>query len=276
LAREKNNRRLAAYLLVAATLFFALFPIFWVTSTSFKSQQEWFVRPIHWLPYSPSLVNYASVFGSATAVRSIYNSLIVTFSATVLAFLIGFPAAYVISRLRTGRFSLFVLPLIVRACPPIVFAIPLLVFYAAFGLTDTLQALIPVYAGTTVFYFIWLVKPFIDAVPHEVEEAAMVDGVKRWRLPFSVILPIVLGGVAAATIFVFILNWTEFVLVLTLTRLDARTIPVQMTTVTSLYSVQGYGQQAVVSTISLIPFLAVAYFLQKQLLRTFYFGTAKG
>lgn len=189
--------------------------------------------------------------------------------------MIGFPAAYAISRYRTGRFALFVLPLIVRASPPIVFAIPLLVFYAAVGLIDTLQALIPIYAGTTVFYFIWLVKPFIDAVPREIEEAAMVDGVKRWRLPFNVVLPIVLGGVAAATIFVFIMNWTEFVLALTLTRLEARTIPIQMTTITSLYSVQGHGQESAVSTVSLIPFLFVAYFLQKKLVRAFYLGSAK-
>lgn len=205
-----------------------------------------------------------------------YNSIIVTFGAIFLALLIGYPAAYAVSRKRSGRFSLFVLPLIVRASPPIVFAIPLLVFYATFGLLDTLQALIPIYAGITVFYFIWLVKPFIDAVPQEIEEAAMVDGVKRWRLPFNVILPIMLGGVVAASIFVFILNWTEFVLALTLTQLNARTVPIQMTTITSPYSIVGYGQDAVVSTVSLIPFLFVAYFLQKQLVHTFYLGTAKG
>ncbi len=270
-----NNRQRVAYLLMALAVVLTLFPVFWVASISFQGQQEWFARPVHWLPSFPTLANYAAVFANPHGVRAIYNSLIVTFSATVTAMLIGFPAAYAISRYRTGRFSLFVLPLIVRASPPIVFAIPLLVFYAAVGLIDTLQALIPIYAGTTVFYFIWLVKPFIDAVPHEIEEAAMVDGVKRWRLPFNVVLPIVLGGVAAATIFVFIMNWTEFVLALTLTRLEARTIPIQMTTITSLYSVQGHGQESAVSTVSLIPFLFVAYFLQKKLVRTFYLGTAK-
>ncbi len=272
----KINRQLLAYLLMALVVILTLFPVFWVASISFKGQQEWFARPIHWLPSSPTLSNYAGVFANPSAVKAIYNSLIVTFSATVIAMLTGFPAAYAISRYRTARFSLFILPLIVRASPPIVFAIPLLVFYATVGLVDTLQALIPIYVATTVFYFIWLVKPFIDAVPHEIEEAAMVDGVKRWRLPFSVVLPIVLGGVAAATIFVFILNWTEFVLALSLTILNARTIPIQMTTLTSLYSLQGYGQQSVVSTISVIPFLFVAYFLQKQLVRTFYLGSAKG
>lgn len=252
-----------------------LFPIFLLISISFKGQFEWLAHPYHWLPKIPTLSNYASVFGTQLGVRAISNSLTVALGGTVLALFVGYPAAYVISRHTAGKFSLFIEPLILRASPPVVFAIPLLVFYSSVGLIDKLQGLVPLYGATTVFYIIWLTKPFIDAVPREIEEAAMADGVARWRLPFSVILPLVAGGVAAATIFVFILNWTEFTFALTLTLYAARTVPIQMTTLNSQYSVAGNGQAAALSTVSLIPFLLIAYYLQKQLVRAFYVGAVK-
>ena len=121
-----------------------------------------------------------------------------------------------------------------------------------------------------------MIKPFIDAVPRELEDAAMLDGVAGWKIPFSLILPMVAGGVVAATIFVFVLNWTEFVLALNLTRFAARTMPLQMAAFNALGSIsEGQGQAAALSTVSIIPFLVIAYYLQKQLVRTFYVGAVK-
>ena len=262
---------------MAILVIVTVFPIFWVIAISFKSQNEWFATPVHWLPKRPTLSNYALAFASEYGVRAISNSLMVALGGTALALFTGFPAAYVISRYRGGKFGLFVVPLILRASPPAAVAIPLLVFYASLGLVDTTQGLILVYGATTVFYIIWMVKPFVDAVPREVEEAAMIDGVARWKIPFSLILPMVAGGVVAATIFVFMLNWTEFVLALSLTRFDARTVPLQMAAFSALGAIsEGQGQAAALSTVSLVPFIFVAYQLQKQLIRTFFVGAVRG
>ncbi len=255
---------------MATLVIITLFPIFLVITTSFKTESEWFALPVHWLPNMPTFSNYAAAFASESGVRAISNSFIVALGGTALALFTGFPAAYVISRYRTGRLGLFIVPLIMRASPPAAVAIPLLLFYASLGLVDTTLGLILVYGATTVFYIIWMVKPFVERVPPEVEDAALIDGVARWKIPFSVILPVIAGGVVAATIFVFILNWTEFALALTLTRFDARTVPLQMAVFSDMgvSTRLGQGQAAALSTVSIVPFTLIAYQLQKQLTRT--------
>ncbi len=250
----------------------ALFPLFWTFSTSFETEQELFTRPPHWLPRAPTLSNYATVFGQ-NGLRVISNGLIVSFGGTGLALLLGFPAAYSLSRHRKGRLAVIIVPLILRASPPVVLAIPLVVFYSSVRLIDTTQGLILIYGATTVFYIVWMIKPFIDAVPCELEDAATVDGVPRWKLPLNLILPMVMGGVVVSTAFVFILNWTEYVLALTLTSHEARTAALQMA---GMGATAGdwvdQGPAAALSSISLIPFLLAAYYLQKQLVRNFFVG----
>lgn len=272
-----NSRKAVAYVVMAVVVAFTLFPVYWVISTSFKPPSEWFAQPVHWLPRNPTLSNYETTYATTAGFKVIFNSLIVALGSTALALFIGYPAAYAISRHGTGRFALFLVPLILRASPPMVIALPLLVFYSSVGLLDTAQGLILVYAATTVFYIIWMIKPFIHAVPRDLEDAAMVDGVPRWSIPFKVILPTIAGGVVTSTIFVFILNWTEFSLALALTMNQVRTIPIQMMTISGLGGdSQGHGQAAALSTVSLVPFILGAYFLQKQLLRNLFLGIVRG
>jgi multiple sugar transport system permease protein len=162
------------------------------------------------------------------------------------------------------------MPALLSLTPPVVLALPLVVFYAAMGLIDTLVGLALVYGGTSAFYVIWITKPFIDAVPREVEEAARVDGEDSWAIPFTIILPIIASGVIATIFFVFLLNWTGFVLALSLTRSEARTLPLALTAVRGLGAVsQAEGTAAAVGTLSLAPFFAVSYFAQRYFIRVF-------
>lgn len=272
---RRNNRRLAAYALSVTTIIVALFPVFWIVSFSFKTGIELLQHPgpLYWLPQNPTLVNYEDAFGTLTGQKAIWESLSLASASTLLAVAVGFPAAYAVSRYGTTKVSLFLVPLILRVLPAIVIAIPLLVFYATLGLVDTVYGLIFVYTATTVFYIVWLTKPFIDALPREVEEAALVDGVPRWKLPYKVVLPTVLGGVLVAAYFVFLLNWTEFILVLTLGRVEVRSIPIVWTILTALGVISGnHGQASAVTTVSLGPLLIGAYYLQKQLVRVPLFG----
>jgi multiple sugar transport system permease protein len=272
-AAKRRRHQFFVYALLMIVVVATLFPIFWVVSSSFKTEFELFSLPAHWLPETPTLTSYAAAFASQSGVGAISNSLAVAIGGTFLALLIGFPSAYVISRYRGGRFAVFVLPLIMRATPPAVIAIPLLIFYSSVGMVDTLQGLVLPYSAATVFYVIWMIKPFIDAVPRELEDAAMIDGVPRWRIPFGLILPIVAGGVAAAAIFVFVLDWTEFTLALMLTRMQTQTIPLQMAAFNSLGAIsEGQGQAAALSTVSLAPFLTIAYVFQKKLVSAFSAG----
>ena len=265
------------YLVAAILLLLTIFPLFWMVSFSFKGVEELtqYPEPIYWLPQRPTLFNYADAFATFTGLKAIWESFAIASASTVLAVLIGFPAAYTVSRhgVDRTRFSFFLVPLILRVMPSAVLALPLLVFYSTFGLIDTAGGIILVYGGTTVFYVIWLVKPFIDAVAPEIEDAAMMDGVPRWKVPYWVTLPTVLGGVVIAAFFVFILNWTEFVFVLALGRIDIQTIPVVMTSLSAFGVLSGaHGDASAVSTVSLAPFLVGAYYLQKRLQRVSFFG----
>jgi len=266
------------YVVAASMMILTIFPLFWMVSFSFKGVEELsqFPEPIYWLPQRPTLFNYEDAFGTVTGLRAIWESFSIALASTVFAMLIGFPAAYSASRYRLHRprLTLFLIPLILRVMPTMVLAIPLLVFYFTFGLLDTVGGMVLIYGGTTVFYIIWLTKPFIDAVPPEIEDAAMMDGVARWKVPFWVTLPTVLGGLTIAAFFVFMLNWTEFVLVLTLGRTEVQTIPVVMTSLSAFGVLSGaHGDASAVSTVSLAPFSVGAYYLQRRLLRVSLFGS---
>jgi multiple sugar transport system permease protein len=264
-----------AYALVTITTIVTLFPVFWIVSFSFKSGIELLQQPgpIYWLPRNPVFTNYQDAFGTFVGQKATWESFSLASMSTLLSVLIGFPAAYAISRYGTSKSQLFLVPLILRVLPAIVISIPLLVFYATLGLVDSFYGLVVVYAGTTVFYIIWLTKPFIDAVPRELEDAAMIDGVARWKIPHKVVLPTVLGGLLVAAFFVFLLDWTEFSFVLTLGRVEIRTIPIVWTILTALGVISGnHGQASAVTTVSLVPLLFGAYYLQKQLRRVPLFG----
>src|SRR3989441_1445508 len=224
-AVRRSRHPFFVYTLLVIVVVATLFPVFWVVSSSFKTEFELFSLPAHWLPQTPTLSSYAVAFASQSGAQAISNSLVIALVGTLLALLIGFPSAYVISRYRGGRFALFVMPLIMRASPPAVIAIPLLIFYSSLGMVDTLQGLVLPYTAVTVFYVIWMIKPFVDAVPRELEDAAMIDGVPRWRIPFGVILPIVAaGGLAPDNIF-FLFYLEEVTPQTMLTRMQEPTTP---------------------------------------------------
>ncbi|MFQ5997717.1 MAG: carbohydrate ABC transporter permease, partial [Candidatus Bathyarchaeia archaeon] len=207
-------------------------------------------------------------FTNPSNIKAIANSIIVALSGTGLAIVLGYPVAYSISRgVARWRFFMF-MAMIPRAIPPVVLAIPLLVFYSALGFLDTLHGLSLIYAVISVFFIIWMLKPFIDSIPIALEEAALLDGVSRFTTPFRIVLPLVRGGLGAAAVLVFILNWSEFLFALILSRVNARTVPVQLMILNPMgASPATEGVVAALSSLVIIPFFATVYFFFKYLLK---------
>lgn len=280
-------KKVLYYLVMALAAVLALFPIFWLVSTSLKNVPEWFARPVVWISPAPTLENYAAIFGLPApnliiaggvlvpAFRAFANSALVAVGTTALAIVIGYLAAYSISRYKTGGASVYFFVLTTRMLPPVAVLIPLLVFFTTFALVDSIPGLIIIYLGVNVGFVIWIVRGFIDDIPKEVEEAASLDGVSKWAIPFKVILPLVKGGLAAAALFVFILSWTEFGVALILTRFQATTIPIQ------LFKYQygagnALGPMAALSTLAIIPVIIFGYLIQKQLVRGLSMGAIRG
>jgi multiple sugar transport system permease protein len=207
--------------------------------------------------------------------KSVIDSAICSVGGTALSIIVGLLAAFGIARHRIGGefFPIFLLS--ARMAPPIVAAIPLLILYSIIGLVDTHIGLIIAYACFTLPYSTWMIASFIEEIPRDLEEAAQVDGMSTLETHFKVTLPLIKGGIAATALFIFILNWSEFLLALTLTHEKVLTIPVQIKAFFT-YSGQLYGPQSAFGVIAIIPLIAFSLIIQRHLVRGLTFGAIKG
>lgn len=276
------------YAVLMLWLLIVAFPIFWIISTSFKPDHEWFAwPPVYWSD-TPTLKNYLNVwtdysdYEDTQYIKSLQkpwialrNSLVISLLSTVLAVGFGAIIAYGVSRYRilseTRMFQLLML----RMVPPIVIVAPLSLYYATLGLLDTVIGLVIVYFLTTLPYAVWMTKSFIDEVPREVEQAAMILGASRWRTIWEVVLPLVRSGLVATFLFILILTWSEYLLALILSKTDVVTLPVELSKYEGSTEGRVYGRQAALAVGVTIPLVIIGVFIRKHLARGFSFGMVR-
>jgi multiple sugar transport system permease protein len=297
------RRRLAPVVRHAILIAWALlimFPIFWMLQTSFKGSGEWVSWPPHWLPHDPTLKNYAQIFtfnvtGAGVAREateqpfniwgSLADSLTICTIASLIALFMGTFLAYAISRFNVGGSKFRHMVLLVRMIPPIVVAIPLLMYYAIIipfateavlgtriSLFDTRTGLSLLYLTVTLPFVIWMMLSFIDEVPYTLEHAARIMGAGRMYTLRKVVLPLVASGMVVTFMFVFILNWAEFLLALTLTHPNVETLPVLLNKFQSASEGRLYGPQAAIGTVITVPVVIMGVLIQKHLVKGFSFG----
>ncbi|MDF2767078.1 MAG: carbohydrate transporter rane protein 2, family, partial [Rhodospirillales bacterium] len=284
------GRRLA----VAFAMVIAFFPIFWLISTSFKPYEEWAQWPPVWITERPTLQNYRIVFApeaarqfaatqagsldykvSGSAWKAFGDSAIISISATILSVAFGTLAAWAMVRFGTGGENYPFQFLTVRMFPPIAVVVPMVVLFSILRLSDTYMGLIIAYTAFTLPFSIWMIRSFIEEVPSELEGAAMIGGMTRLQAFRSVTLPLVKGGIMATALFIFILNWSEFLFALTLTAGDVVTVTVQVANYVSASSGKLYGVQAAMGTVSTLPVILFGYVIQRHLVRGLTFGAIK-
>ncbi len=159
--------------------------------------------------------------------------------------------------------------------PPIAIIIPVMIMWAALRMVDTWYGLVIIYGVVTFAFVVWLMKSFFDEVPRELDEAAIVDGASYWGAFFKVVLPLAKGGIAATALFVFILNWSDFLVALFLTNRNWVTIPVFLNRLVTAETGTQYGPKAALGVIALIPVLLFGIMIQKYLVRGLTFGAVK-
>lgn len=162
-----------------------------------------------------------------------------------------------------------------RLFPPLAVLIPVMIMWAFLGMIDTWWGLSLIYGIVTLPFAFWLMMTFFDEVPREIEEAALVEGCSPWRVFYRVTLPMVKAALATTILFVFILNWSDYVIALLLTRKDWVTIPVYMNALTSAMTGQMYGAKAALGLIAVIPPVILGIVIQKHLVRGLTFGALK-
>jgi multiple sugar transport system permease protein len=289
MAMTKSQRRritmIVRYVVLTAWAIVAFFPIYWIISTSFKPDTQWFAWPPYYFPSPPTLTNYMNVwFGaeeyaqtqyaisSQKPLISLYNSTIIATTSTFLSVLFGSVLAYGVSRYRIlSEVRMFQL-LMLRMIPPIVVVAPLSLYYTAVGLIDTRIGLILVYFLTTLPYAVWMTKSFIDEVPIEVEQAAEILGASRWRTVFEIVLPLIRSGLVATFLFILILTWSEYLLALIITKTQVTTLPIELSKYQGSTEGRVYGRQAALAVGITVPLMVVGLIIRKHLARGFSFG----
>jgi multiple sugar transport system permease protein len=262
-----------------------IYPLLWMVTMAFKPHPEWTtVAGLTWFPQKPTLQNFEFIFfGEAeglvvsldrTIVGPLIASLITSICGTLLAVVAGTLSSYAVVRFGLAKtLPLSVLQL--RLFPPLAVMIPVMVMWAFIGAIDTWWGLSLIYGIVTLPFAFWLMKTFFEEVPVEIEDAARVAGCSYWRVFYRITLPIVKPGLATCALFVFILNWSDYLLALLLTQKDWVTLPVYMATLTSAMGGQMYGMKAALGVIAAIPPVVFGLMIQKHLVRGLTFGALK-
>jgi multiple sugar transport system permease protein len=272
--RRSRRATILVYVLMGLTLVAFMFPIVWLFLTSIKPPQDTFAYPPT-LVFKPTLDSYQQVFGESDFPRYLLNSVIVGTTATVVALVIGLPAAYALARMRVrGRGALRAAALVPQMLPPIVVVIPIYMIFRSAGLLDNVFSLAFTYLALTVPISVWLLSRFIEDLPVELDEAAMVDGASRLQVLRQVVLPLVRPGLAAAAVICLLYTWNEFLYALILTGRDAKTAPVAIVGFMTNKEIY-WGRIAAAGMVVLVPVLAFGIVAHRHLVRGLVSGTGK-
>ncbi len=223
--QRKQLVNAAQVALILLATFLMMVPILWIFMAAFKNHIDVFQLKLF---FKPTLANFVTVFELPYDLgNKLMNSTIVAFVTVVLAIPIATMAAYSFSRFRlTGETAMLVTILATQFVPAVVIILPFFVMFRDIGLLDTRAGLILVNLAIVMPFAIWMIKGFIDGIPLDTEEAAMVDGSSRLQVIRNIVLPMAAPGLLTAGIFCFIIAWNEFLFALILTNKYAVTLPI--------------------------------------------------
>ena len=263
--------RMALALVVTAIF---VFPVYWLAAISVKTPSEIYAYPPVWIPSEIQLSSYVTLFRDGDA-WAVFNSLITAGTSTVLAMFIGTIAAYSIVRFRTGGDHLAIWIISQRMIPPICVAFPIFLLFVSWGLIDTFAGLILLYTAFNVPYVTWMMRGYIQEIPLELEQSALVDGLTRWGTLWKVVFPMARAGVFATAVFTFIFAWNDYLFALILTKSEVVTYTVM---VTGYFGSQStfWSKIGAMSMLGVLPMILVVGTMQRFIVRGISMGAVKG
>jgi len=296
-----------AGLAVALYALITLMPLLWIIATGFKSPADSIAYPPK-MVFQPTLEGYVNLFTTRTRIKEadlanlppadtwydrivreqgqiiagpsrygerFMNSVIIGFGSTALCMILGTAAAYAFSRFRVPlKDDLLFFILSTRMMPPIAVAIPIFLMFRNLGLNDTHIGMILLYTAVNLSLSVWLLKGFIDEIPVEYEEAALIDGYTRFQAFCKVVLPQAATGIASTAIFCLIFAWNEYAFAVLLTSGTAQTAPPFIPTIIGVGG-KDWPAVAAGATIFLVPVMVFTILLRKHLLRGITFGAVR-
>ena len=270
---RKAFRRIGFWFAVFVILSPAVFVFLWMLSLGLKTELENTTYPPVFIPNPPTLANFIDVFEKNSNGRYLWNSIIVTGGATLIALLVGIPAGYGIARTGAHRFT--VLILIARMTPALSYLIPLFAVFQFLGLNNTLSALVITHLVITVPIVVYIMASHFETLPKELEEAAEIDGASPWLAFRHVALPLARPGIVVALILSFIFSWNNFVFGAVLSGRETRTLPVAVYNVLTFEQLS-WGPLAAAAIIVTLPVLLLTVLMQKEIVAGLTAGGVKG
>ncbi|QIB35244.1 carbohydrate ABC transporter permease [Ancylobacter pratisalsi] len=259
---------------LTAVVLFSLFPFYWMVAASFKTQADILASPPVWV-FTPTLQNYADIFADTKVSGAIINSLIVATSSTVLAVLLGAPAAFALARYDfRGKSDLWFWFISNRMISPIVLALPVYLLAIQVGLLDTHLVLILIYLTFNLPIVVWICTDQFKSIPSDLEQAARLDGANQFIIFRKIYLPLGAPGIAVSAIFSFIFSWNELLYALVLTRRNVQTAPVVATSFMSGYELP-WGKIMATGTVIVLPVTIFALIVSRHMVRGLTMGATK-
>lgn len=252
-------------LLLAAIVW--LIPLLWALDTALKTEADTTTVPVTWIPPSGfTLESFWEILSAGNMLRWYFNSFLTSSVITLAVVFLGSLAAFGFSRIAfRGRRVLFLVIIAGLIIPPQILIVPLFTQVDALGLVDTYWGIIlpQIAAPLSVFIF----KQFFDGIPHELEDAARVDGASRFRIYWQIWMPLARPAIAAVAIFTFVISWNNFLWpFIVVTNTDMMTIPVGIATVQSSYGVR-YADIMASAVLAGLPLIIVFLFFQRQIVQ---------
>ncbi|EHH03570.1 binding-protein-dependent transporters inner membrane component [Agrobacterium tumefaciens CCNWGS0286] len=258
-----------------------LFPIYWLFVISVKQPFDLFSTPdviltdFFWK-------NYQDVLTNETLRRYMLNSLIISSGNALLVTTLGFLACYALTRFDlAGKESIFFWTITNRMAPPAVFLLPMFLLLTQvykigdFSLADTKIGMILVYCSFNLPFAIWTLRPTIESIPRELDEAAYVDGASPWTVLYDIVFPLARPGLAVTLILTWVFAWNEYLLAATLTNFNARTLTTGLSEYVTTTGT-AWGIMAAISMLTLVPALIVFSVVQRHIVAGLTFGAVKG
>jgi multiple sugar transport system permease protein len=251
----------------------AILVFLWMLSLSLKNEVDNMAFPPVFIPNPPTLANFVDVFEKNDFLTYTINSVIVSFSATGLALLLGVPAGFGIAKSKATKAAALIM--IARVTPGLSYLIPLFLMFQWLEMTGTLWPIVITHLVITIPIVIWIMIGFFEGLPGELEEAALVDGATIWQAFRYVALPLARPGITVATILAFIFSWNNFIFGVVLAGRETRTLPVAVYNVLSFEQVS-WGPLAAAALLVTAPVLLLTLLMQREIVAGLTAGGVKG
>ncbi len=257
-------------------LAFGLLPWLWMMLSAIRPSADWTELPLHLWPSRLTFAHVAELLGQTSFLANLENSVIVAAGTLVLGLVLAVPAAYAFSRFRfRGRRTFRTLFLVVNMFPVVLLLLPLFVIFRALHLLDTYPALILADATFALPFAVWLLSGYMESIPRDLDEAAMIDGASRLQTMRLVVMPLALPGIVAVGIYLFIASWNEYLFALMLSGERVRTVTVALQMFIGENQVQ-WGLLTAGGTLVALPVVLLFLAVQRHLAGGLTGGAVKG